>query len=219
MLFLILTLLTSPIQSEELSTPFGTLLGINNGVPAYSNNNSDFISEDHNYIGDFLSGLKWQCVEYARRWIITTQSLTFHEVQCASDIWHLNSLFQVSNNDVKVPLYRIPNDSECPPSPGDLLIYKNGNDAPYGHIAIISQVYSDMIEISEQNWDNCYWTGNFSRTMPLTKIHGHYFLIDEEYPIIGWMTYKTPENLKCADTYCLTCTSIDHSKEAICIYL
>ncbi|OMJ69881.1 hypothetical protein SteCoe_32270 [Stentor coeruleus] len=218
MLFLFFNLLSTHILSEELNTPFGTLIGSNNGVPAYSNGDCDFISDEHYYIGDVLSGLKWQCVEYARRWIVLTQDLTFHKVQCASDIWHFNTLLSVSDDNKNVPLYRIPNDSPCPPSPGDLLIYKRGNDAPYGHIAIISQVYSDLIEISEQNWDNCYWPGNYSRTMPLTKMHDHYFLIDDEYPIIGWMSYKTPENLKCIDTYCLTCSSRDTSRNAICIY-
>ena len=47
--------------------PFGTVLGSNNNVEAYSNSNSDCITNFDNYLSDIYTGMKYQCVEYSRR--------------------------------------------------------------------------------------------------------------------------------------------------------
>jgi hypothetical protein len=219
MLLISLYLLHSLSSSEPDITPFGTNLGSNNGVIGYSNGNCDYTSNKDAYIGDIYSGMEWQCVEYARRWLIATQSLTFASVNCASDIWHLNHLSSATNNKHHTSLYRIPNGSRCPPSSGDIIIYKLTETNPVGHVAIITNVDDDEVQFSEQNWDNDYWPGNYSRTMPLSELSGFYYLLDFENPIFGWMSYKRPEDIACADIECVTCTPVDEKKETDCKYL
>ena len=46
---------------------FGTPLGSNNGVIGYSNKDSENYPRSYYYIGSIHIGLKWHCVEYARR--------------------------------------------------------------------------------------------------------------------------------------------------------
>ena len=147
------------IQSVLCQQPFGTILGKNNEVIAYSNNGGDLNPEGYhydNYIEDIFSGLKYECVEYSRRWLISVKNLTFPALPCASDIWHLEQVSDIySENAVK--LNRIQNGAKCPPEPGDLLIYAKNPSAPYGHVAVVIGVEKNYIKIAEQNWDNDFW--------------------------------------------------------------
>jgi hypothetical protein len=55
--------------------PFGSLLGVApGGVPAYSCKGISFRSH---YNGDIYYGARYQCVEFARRWLVHTQGVTF----------------------------------------------------------------------------------------------------------------------------------------------
>ena len=82
------------------------------------------------------------------------------------------------------------NGSECKPEVGNVLIYKRGgSDIPYGHVAIIVDVSEYGIKVAEQNWDNDYWPGDYARQMNFTIKNDKYYLIDEEYPIYGWIEY------------------------------
>jgi hypothetical protein len=218
MLLALLYFIQTLTYSYPASKPFGTHLGINNNVPGYSNQESSLESNESNYIGEVYSGMKWQCVEYARRWIIINKSLTFPSVSCASDIWHMNYLISLSNNEEK-NLYKIPNGSKCPPKAGDLIIYKRTDANPVGHIGIISKVHSNYVEISEQNWDNAQWPDDYSRAMPLTEFKGNFFLLDIANPILGWMTYNEVVDEKCDDFSCLTCSKIDPRPDPKCMFL
>ena len=67
---------------------FGTLLGIApGGVPAYS---SDYETADdaalpdrhayRSYVDGIYMGYKWQCVEFARRWLYVNRGWIFDDV-------------------------------------------------------------------------------------------------------------------------------------------
>lgn len=87
--------------AETCDTPFGSVIGVAHGVVAYSNCNSDFTSNESNFINlttvvgnqtvvieNFYTGMPWQCVEYGRRfWALTDPPATFGSVNGASDIW------------------------------------------------------------------------------------------------------------------------------------
>jgi glutathionylspermidine amidase/synthetase len=121
---------------------FGTLLGSYQGVDAYSNFRSETNGinyEYENYQDGIYTGLKYECVEYARRFLITRKNLTFESLPCALDIWHLNFLLDI-NTENQVLLKRIQNGSKCEPIEGDLLIYRKNSIAEYGHVAIITEV-------------------------------------------------------------------------------
>lgn len=46
-----------------------------NGVPAYSNHLSTIKSSTPHYLDGLFMGVRWQCVEYARRWLWLTKGL------------------------------------------------------------------------------------------------------------------------------------------------
>lgn len=203
------------IHSVLCQEPFGTILGKNKEVIAYSNNAADSNPQDYhydNYINDIFSGLKYECVEYARRWLISVKNLTFPALPCASDIWHLNQVSDIySENSVK--LLRIQNGAKCPPEPGDLLIYAKNPTAPYGHVAVVVSVGKDYIKIAEQNWDNEIWPGDYARKVKVVKAVHEVFVVDEGYAVTGWMRYQD-QGVKdeCVDKKCETCTPPDPSK-------
>lgn len=205
----------TPFELEETSLPkgcspvvcgksggesFGTVLGVHEGVVAYSNccsehcisevvhentvkrersatlssstkkKNSSALPFPHSF------GMKWQCVEYARRYSIlrggvvkgkygaassSSSSLSersttpasfvwsFGEVDGAVDIWSLETALCYLTNRV-VPLQKISNGNGSePPQVGDLIIYSTADDFPFGHVAVVVGVhYDDDLSLS-----------------------------------------------------------------------
>ena len=218
MLFFLL--ITGIIASASSSLPkFGTNLGSNNGVIGYSCYNSENELSTYNYVNWSYAGLKWQCVEYARRWLITTRSLTFGSIPCASDIWHLDSVDSIYSffpYSFSSPLNRVPNGSRCAPIVGSVLIYGRVQENPVGHVAIIVKVTEDFIHVAEQNWDNDYWPGNYARKIPLRHTDDRY-TIEDELPILGWMVYDDYDS-ECFDTLCETCSERNEDSKIGCTF-
>ncbi|MDP2193741.1 MAG: hypothetical protein Q8K36_04385, partial [Alphaproteobacteria bacterium] len=79
------------IHASQAPEKFGQHIGQNSLTPAYSNGQEDHVSDVPHYIivDDCLvkTGMKWQCVEYARRWLIQNKGLTFDDVTYAWQIW------------------------------------------------------------------------------------------------------------------------------------
>jgi glutathionylspermidine amidase/synthetase len=68
--------------------PFDVVQGIaSTNVPAYSNEHDDFVSFEGFYIHGIFTGFKWQCVEFARRWLLLRKSCIFQNVMSAADMW------------------------------------------------------------------------------------------------------------------------------------
>lgn len=197
-------LINFALSGQEL----GTEIGSNSGVVSYSNEGATVESSTDNYFDGIFTGTKWQCVEYARRWLIITQNLTFVVIKCASDIWHLNSLENPFDSQV-TPLYRIQNGSKCKPNTGDILIYKRTMNTPVGHVAIITGVHSSSINIAEQNWNSELWPGDYSRALKMVEIEKEYFIVDDEYVVLGWLVYKNKHETFCFDYKCRTCSLPD----------
>lgn len=66
----------SSTGSGACVSPFGAVNGQDaSGVIGYSNCNDSFVSDEESYVNagvpsPVYAGLKWQCVEYGRRWLI-----------------------------------------------------------------------------------------------------------------------------------------------------
>lgn len=161
-MFLLLLLIYSPrlihvTPPSSCDSPFGSVIGVSSvgSVPAYSNCNSDYISDQSNFVNvtiandvvvnDVYTGMQWQCVEYARRfWALTSPFTVFGSVNGASDIW--SSLTEgtfIEQSDIVVPfaLEKYPNNAAnatSPPKTGDLLIYPiQPGGFPFGHVAVV----------------------------------------------------------------------------------
>lgn len=189
------------MRSDNISlhAPFGTLLGhAPGGVAIYS---SDYESADPQHYPDdaayrhFIDceymGYKWQCVEFARRFLYLNYGMVFTDVRMAYEIFALRYLRQVVN-DAILPLQAFANGCGRPPVAGALLIWQQGGEFEHtGHVAIVTQVLADKVRIAEQNVIHMplpagqQWT----RELPLRVEQGRYILSDtfDDTEILGWM--------------------------------
>ena len=157
------------IQGTDLQ---GTdLQGIDHyGVIAYINYKTD----EKNYVNGQFTGLKWQCVEYARRWLIQVKGIIIEDVETAEDLWKLKTVTSINGKT-----YKFMNVTNGIPPVGSLLIYKKTNKYPFGHVAVIVDVHENgEIDIAEQNYSLEKWKG-YSRRITM-----------KDSDILGWKIIK-----------------------------
>jgi len=179
----------STISGSTVKAPFDHVTGYaSSNVPAYSNRDDNhFSSGSPHFLYGIYTGAKWQCVEYARRWLFIRKGCIFNDVPGAADIWNLRTVQRVVDRQC-FGLTRHPNGSPFPPQNESLLIYaRAGGDMSSGHVSVIVDVSSNFIRVAEQNYYPYYWKGNFARQITYTRRNGLYY-IEDNYPIIGWIT-------------------------------
>jgi len=117
-----------------------------NGVSVYYNGTSAGIHGVHFTADGYGLGVKWQCVEFVRRYY-----LEIYEHKMLSDLGNA-----VDYYDESVPhgefnssrgLIQFKNNGASIPSSGDILIFAGG----YGHVAIVTSANIASIEIIQQN--------------------------------------------------------------------
>ncbi len=143
---------------------FGTIIGTFNGVSAYSNQKGQTNCSDANYFNGAYTGIKWQCVEYARRYLQSIRGITFDDVEDATQIpsakfTTLDGIGIKKTNDLAV---------------GGLIVWPKyyKNNAPDGHVAVISAVQSNGIYVVEQNYDD----ETFPRFIDYNDLHNVSFV-------------------------------------------
>lgn len=178
--------------------PFGKQVGYVKDVPAFSNCDNEVIAKDSNFIlinekKPIITGMKWQCVEFARRYLITKLGVSFKDVDSAEEIWylgHVNSIINNKKHIFKSYMNGIFNDNTNMPREHDIIIWaKHDPNIPYGHIAVILKVENHQIFIGEQNWYNGDWCHEtYSRILRLKKGLGNSLeIVDNDHKILGWM--------------------------------
>lgn len=170
---------------ESCVTPYGAVLGVTkDGLKAFSNCQGKCVVFDPNQENGTYTGIKWQCVEFARRWLIRNRGLTFGDVDVAADIWAMNAFTRLSDQSA-VPLETYANGSSSLPRRGDLLIYAKEYLAT-GHAAVVLEVDQNkmQVRVAEQNFKNQTWPGQYARSIDLINKHGHYWLLDTY--LLGW---------------------------------
>lgn len=185
--------------TPDNDSPFGTLLGYApGGVAIYSSNygsldpkNYPEDAEFRSYIGNEYMGHKWQCVEFARRFLFLNYGFVFTDVHMAWEIFSLRFLRQVVNDNI-LPLQAFANGSKRAPEAGALLIWQKGGEFhETGHVAVITQLIGNKVRIAEQNVIHAplpagqQWT----RELTLVERDGYYTLQDTfaDTSILGWM--------------------------------
>ena len=186
--------------SSKSPAKFGEVLGFAPGnVPVYS---CDYNSADdkelpdrhayRSYLDGIYMGHKWQCVEFARRWLYQNRGQIFDDVGMAYEIFELSSLRDVKNNQ-HLPLRSFRNGSRRHPEPGCLLIWDEGGEFERtGHVAVVTEVHPDCIRFVEQNVDNRVWPDGrrYSREIKArTTPTGEYWLECSfgDATILGWV--------------------------------
>jgi glutathionylspermidine amidase/synthetase len=191
-----------PAQSVRFGAPLGTAPG---GVVAYS---SDYESADEreypnrrayrSYLDGVYMGYKWQCVEFARRWMYQNRGQIFDDVAMAYEIFRLRSVREVKTG-VELPLRAFRNGSPRHPEPGCLLVWEEGGTFERtGHVAVVIEVLPDRVRVAEQNFDHQPWPAgcSYAREIP-AKISddGGYWLrcAFGEAGILGWVIQTSDE--------------------------
>jgi hypothetical protein len=167
-------------------TPYGIALGVADGkVAAYSNCSSSCVIVDPNKYAGTYTGIKWQCVEFARRWLLVNKGLVYGDVDVAADIWSRITYLTRVADQKKIQLNAFLNGSTQAPQPGDLLIYAREYQNT-GHVAVITAVdaASQTVKVAEQNFANARWPGNYARELGLIRKDGHYWILDAY--LLGW---------------------------------
>lgn len=202
------------------ATDFNTILGENSNVIGFSNCNAYFCSnfEDgpvmikKEALGtkeDIFSGIRWQCVEYARRWLIINKRFTFEGVDSSYQIWDLNTVSSI-DDDRRVKFSSYKNDSGVPPKLGDLLIVDKDSKNPHGHVAIIvdANLEKGYIDVAEQNNFNTKWENkNYSRRIKLftkTKDSIKSFYLTELSYEEHYNKCQSSNDLRCHSEYSAT---------------
>jgi hypothetical protein len=167
-------------------SPYGKFLGKSpRGIEAYSNCQSGCVIFEPNKWHGTYTGIKWQCVEYARRWLLINTGAVYGDVDIAADIWdRIDYLTDVKTNQ-QIPLENRLNGSTQAPQVGDLLIYAKAFNGT-GHVAVVTGMDVDkgLVEVSEQNFNNESWPDDYARKITLIKNYENYWLLDGY--LLGW---------------------------------
>lgn len=183
------------------SQPFGTLLGYAPGkVAAYSSDYETANAADYpnrsafrSYYDGIYMGYKWQCVEFARRWMYLNFGYIFDDVAMAYDIFALRTVRDVHANTL-LPLQAFANGSKRHPQAGSLLIWQAGGEfETTGHVAVITEVNAHYVRIAEQNVGHKPWPDGHDYARQLNakvSSDGEYWLTCSygDGEILGWMT-------------------------------
>jgi glutathionylspermidine amidase/synthetase len=194
--------------------PFGTILGSFEGVEAYSCDYDSIrepLSADDYVmnVNGIYTGHKYQCVEYARRYLLKTKGIIFESIPMAYDIFQLKAVKRVEDGTFfKFSPYL--NGNSKAPLKGDLLIWKPvGEFKVTGHVAVISSVCDTHVDIVEQNVDDTVWPEgqNYSRRLKLHVDSVGKYSIHPLYGdalILGWMRAEMDVRVdKCVWNYLL----------------
>jgi hypothetical protein len=171
--------------TTQCKTPYGEVLGVGLGnVPAYSNCNAGCVVFSPNKVDGTYTGIKWQCVEYARRWLLVNKGVVYGDVDIAADIWGLDSVTRVKDKAI-LKMLTYPNGNEKPPEVGDLLIYAKAY-LKTGHVAVITSVdtKTHTVKVVEENFNNTKWPGDYARSIPYVKHDNKVWLLDSY--LLGW---------------------------------
>ncbi|WP_405602093.1 MULTISPECIES: bifunctional glutathionylspermidine amidase/synthase [unclassified Pseudoalteromonas] len=189
------------MKTSAPASVFGTLLGYAPGnVAVYS---SDYDTADEStypnrsayrsYLDGIYMGYKWQCVEFARRWMYLNHGYIFDDIAMAYDIFELRSVRDVSSQN-RLPLNAFKNGAKYHPQIGSLLIWEEGGEfEETGHVAVVVEVHEDKIRLAEQNVGHQIWPKDQSWCRELkakvTK-DGDYWIecSYSDATILGWMT-------------------------------
>lgn len=152
-----------------------------NNVSVYYNGGVGNVSGRH-VIEGYNLGLKYQCVEFVKRYYFE-----FYHHKMPDTYGHAKDFFDAAvidgGQNAKRDLVQYTNPSFSQPQPGDLLVMGPTLSNPYGHVAIISKVQIDSIEIIQQN------PGPFSdsrKIMELNKTPDDTWRI-ENGRVLGWL--------------------------------
>lgn len=116
--------------------------------------------DEYNYLYGIKTGIKWECIEFIRRFLIEKRRLYFELVDNVYDMINIKYFINLDTlKPISLNFYR--RNSNFKPKVNDLVLFYYKNT---GHIAIISHISNiHVLEICEQNWENNWESSRYSR--------------------------------------------------------
>lgn len=155
-----------------------------NGVVVYYNGGVNNVEARNLTEDGYNLGLKYQCVEFVKRYYFQH----YHH-KMPDSFGHAKDFFDTTLEDgsynKKRDLIQFSNPSETKPASGDLLVFRGTIANRFGHVAIISMVSDNKIEIIQQN-PGPY--GKSRVTFDLNNIDGKWKI--ENNQLLGWLRTK-----------------------------
>ncbi|MDR2209134.1 MAG: CHAP domain-containing protein [Azoarcus sp.] len=152
-----------------------------NGVIVYYNGPVSNVSGRNLASDNYNIGLKFQCVEFVKRYYYE-----FYRHKMPDSYGHAKDFFDLALKDGEMnerrALIQYRNPSQSKPKVGDLVVFDGHIMNSYGHVAIISDVKENEIEIIQQN------PGMYekSRVNIRVRFQEGMWRIDHE-GILGWL--------------------------------
>lgn len=159
----------------------GNIIDSLNGVDVYYNGTDYTNVSGRNVTPDgYNLGLKYQCVEFVKRYYYEYYGHKMpNSYGHAKDFFDKDAFGDMAYNEQRgLTQYR--NVREFRPQVGDILVYDSYPGNPFGHVAIISRVKEDFIEVTQQNIGT-----NSRKNIPLVEYMGYYTVAD--YNVLGWL--------------------------------
>lgn len=165
------------------SIGFGEIIGENKGVPARNNDKTNFDHDLKNFVvinnKIYYTGIRWECVEYVRRWLITVKGITFDNIPNAIDMFDGIVLRTLDNRQIKHKSIKKKDMKKNFDliKPGALVIYDREHYPITGHVAVVIGVddINEVLYICEQNNPTNKWeASNYARIIGLNdkSLHG-----------------------------------------------
>jgi hypothetical protein len=185
----------------------GMLLGTTvDGVKGFNcnyDNNPEETSEEYersSFSNGIYTGMKWQCVEFARRYWIQVYGVVLPPVSWAAHIFKMTTASRLGDYWI-VPIRGLPDKGTQPPRKGDLLIYASTPNQRVGHVAVIVEVLPNSIRVAEQNndndqmWKGGTWADEISMVVGTNEQGEKTYTVTHEDPDLetsGWMRLSEP---------------------------
>jgi hypothetical protein len=148
LVFLLATRKDLPTLMRRGMAP-GTPIDSLHGVLVYHNGGMDD-SHGRNVVDGYNVGLRYQCVEFVKRYY-----LEVHGHRMPEPYGHARDFFAVGVPDGGLNpargLVQFTNPGSAPPAVGDILVLDAWAGNPLGHVAIVSAVHGDRLEVVQQN--------------------------------------------------------------------
>ncbi len=137
-------------KTPQFDFQIGDAIDSLNGVVVYYNGETDHVEGRNTAADGYNLGLKYQCVEFVKRYYYEHLNHKMPDSYGHAREFFDKSLRDGQKNSQRM-LLQFKNPSMTLPAVDDILVFDAEPDNPYGHVAIVSAVSKDRIEVIQQN--------------------------------------------------------------------
>lgn len=177
----VIILLLLILKMTRNTAPIGAAIDSLNGVKVYYNGRIGNVSSRSLSADQYNFGLKYQCVEFVKRYYYEHLRHKMPDTYGHAKDFFISNLPDGAFNEQRA-LAQYRNPSQSKPQVNDLLVYSPTLFNPYGHVAIVSAVQPNSMEIIQQNPG--IW-GNPRQRYQLVEEAGRWRI--KKQRILGWL--------------------------------